>query len=1004
MSSNKSDLQPVSFSSQPVADHASSLLAMDQLLDGSVHTDRTHKMLYAQDASVYQEEPTGVVFPRTLEDLQRVVQMATQLNLSLIPRAAGTSLAGQCVGDGLVVDTGRYMNQILELNVEERWVRVQPGVILDDLNRFLAPHGLFFGPDTSTASRCMIGGMVGNNSCGSHSILYGTTRDHVLELEVVFMDGVVERISPWDDSTLNKRLQVGDALGRGLAKIDAILKEHKDLIDTHYPRKDVVRRNTGYALDELLQMSPYTEGGAPFSLNRLLCGSEGTLCLTSEIKLNLVDKPTHRAVVCAHFNSLEESLRATVIAVKHDPAAVELMDRRIMDLAQGNIEQRRNSFFVEGSPEAILAVEFYTQSQQELDEKCAALIDEFKSSDMGYAFPRVNPPDDSAVWSLRKAGLGILMGVPGDVKPVTVVEDTAVAVDVLPDYIREFSEIMDRHETQCVYYAHASVGELHLRPELNIKDPEDVDKFLSIAREVTDLVKKYGGSISGEHGDGRLRSPMLEQFYGEELAQLHRELKAAFDPHKLLNPGKIVDAAPMEESWRFIPGEETPEVETFFNWDADQGLVRAIEKCNGAGACRKRAEAGGTMCPSYMATLNEKDSTRGRANVFRHLVRENMDPREAMASEELYDVMDLCLSCKGCKSECPASVDMGKMKAEFLQHYYDAHGTPLSARLFANYGKLSKLAMLAPAMANFSFKFPLSKALMSRVMGISTQREFPAYAKRPFREIYREWEEKRALRAPDDRPVVGLYVDPFTEYTEPWIAVAATRVLDEGGYNVQLIDIEDDGRTYLSKGLIREVKPLMNANMRKAQRFMDRYPGALVVGLEPSALLTFRDEVPDLVDDALRPVAEQFASRCVLLDEFVVQMSELGEFNAQWRKDVKGEKLVLHGHCHQKSMVGLTPTVKALQLAGYDVESLKTGCCGMAGSFGYEAKHYDLSMQVGELVLFPELRKREGQVHGVVAPGTSCRHQIKDGVGQRADHPAIWLERALDRVPVKVRD
>lgn len=961
-------------------------------LDGEARFDRLHRMLYSQDASVYQEEPAGVIFPRTRRDVVRTVEMANTLGLPIIPRAAGTSLAGQCVGDGLVMDLGRHMNAILELNVEERWVRVQPGVILDDLNRYLAPHGLFFGPDTSTSNRCMIGGMIGNNSCGTHSILYGTTRDHLLELEVVFADGQVHRITPWDEAQLEEHTAKEGLLGEGLRALDALAREHDALIRERYPRPSVNRRNTGYAFDEIVDMRPYREDGKDYELARLLCGSEGTLGIVTEAKLNLVDAPREKAVVVAHFDSLQRALEATVVAVEFEPAAVELIDRRILELAAENIEQRRNRFFLEGDPDAILAVEFYRNSKEELDEACAALIEALEARTPGYAYPRIDPPQDSAVWSLRKAGLGILMGAKGDRKPVTVVEDTAVAVDVLPDYIREFAELMDKYGTQCVYYAHASVGELHLRPELNLKDAVDVEKFVGIARDVTDLVKKYGGSISGEHGDGRLRSPMLEQFYGAELTEAHRALKRAFDPNGILNPGKIVDAAPIDAMWRFEPGEETPEIATYFDWSEDFGLVRSIEKCNGAGVCRKRAEAGGTMCPSYMATLDEKDSTRGRANVFRNLIRENQDPREAMAAEELYEAMDLCISCKGCKSECPASVDMSRMKAEFLQHHHDHHGTPFRSWFFANYPRLSKLGSLAPGLSNLLSSRGPSRWLMEKVLGVAPERQLPRFAPQPFSEIYVAW-RRRAGWPSEDRPIVGLYVDPFTEYTEPEIGMAVVRVLEAAGWRVKVIPVHDDGRTYISKGLLRGAKAVLEDAIIKGRRWIDAHPDAKIVGVEPSALLTFRDEAPDLVSPIYREDALRFAERCMLLEEFIVWADEQGRFPAPWREEPVGE-IVLHGHCHQKAIVGVAPTVKALTLAGYKVTTLPTGCCGMAGSFGYEEEHYDLSMRIGELVLFPSLRKLpEGRA--IVAPGTSCRHQIKDGTGRTAHHPAIWLEWAL---------
>lgn len=963
-------------------------------LDGEARFDRLHRMLYSQDASVYQEEPAGVIFPRTRRDVVRTVELANTLGLPIIPRAAGTSLAGQCVGNGLVMDLGRHMNQILELNVEEKWVRVQPGVILDDLNRYLAPHGLFFGPDTSTSNRCMIGGMIGNNSCGTHSILYGTTRDHLLELEVVFSDGHVHRIAPWDGGELDTSLAEEGALGDGLRALDAIVKEHAEAIRERYPRPSVNRRNTGYAFDEILGMRPYTdgEGGKTFELARLLCGSEGTLGIVTEAKLNLVDAPRKKTVVVAHFDSLQRALEATVVAVEFDPAAVELIDRRILELAAENIEQRRNRFFLEGDPEAILAVEFYRDTEEELASACEALVAAFEERTPGYAYPRIDPPKASAVWSLRSAGLGILMGAKGDVKPVTVVEDTAVAVDVLPDYIRDFAEIMEKYGTQCVYYAHASVGELHLRPELNLKDRGDVEKFVGIARDVTDLVKKYGGSISGEHGDGRLRSPMLEQFYGAELTEAHRALKRAFDPNGIFNPGKIVDAAPIDHQWRFEPGEETPEVETYFDWSEDFGLVRSIEKCNGAGVCRKRAEAGGTMCPSYMATLDEKDSTRGRANVFRNLIRENQDPRGAMASEELYEAMDLCISCKGCKSECPANVDMSRMKAEFLQHHHDHHGTPFRSWFFANYPRLSKLGSMAPGLSNLLAGKGPSRWLMGKILGVAPERQLPRFAPQTFSEIYVAW-RRRVGWSSEDLPIVGLYIDPFTEYTEPEIGMSVVRVLESAGWRVKVIPVHDDGRTYISKGLLRGARAVLEDAVVKGRRWIDAHPDAKIVGVEPSALLTFRDEAPDLVGAVYREDALRFGERCMLLEEFIVWAHDRGEFGAPWREEPVGE-IVLHGHCHQKAIVGVAPTVRALELAGYTVKTLPTGCCGMAGSFGYEEEHYDLSMRIGELVLFPSLRKLpEGRA--IAAPGTSCRHQIKDGTGRTAHHPAIWLEWAL---------
>lgn len=954
--------------------------------DPVVRDDRLNRMLYAQDASVYAELPAGVAFPRHREDIQALVRLSQMTGQPLIPRGGGTSLAGQCVGDGIVVDVGRHMNEILELNVEEKWVRVQPGVILDDLNRFLAPHGLFFGPDTSTSNRCMIGGMVGNDSCGSHSIKFGITRDHVLELGTVFSDGTYERLRPWSVEELDEQCERDDVLGVGLRELRAIVDEHRDAIVEAYPPKEIIRRNTGYALDDIAFREPFGDDGL-FHLPRFLSGSEGTLAFTTEVKLNLVDAPTKKLLVCAHFDDLMEALNATVTAVGHDPAAVELMDRPILERTAQNIEQRENRFFVEGDPDAILVVEFYRDTDEELEEAAEALIASFEEQDLGYSFPIVRPPEDKKVWELRKAGLGLLMGEPGDTKAVSIIEDTAVPVRKLPAYVADMQRLMKTYDTETVYYAHASVGELHIRPKLNIKTKEGIEKFEGIGRDVAKLVREYDGSLSGEHGDGRVRAPFIEEFYGEEVYELHRRVKAAFDPENIFNPGKIVDPEPIDTDLRFEPGREVPEVETVFDWSSDLGLVRAVEKCNGAGACRKPAEAGGTMCPSYMVTKDEKDTTRGRANVFRNLLLDG--PDTAMTDPVLYEAMDLCLSCKGCKRECPANVDMARLKAEFLQHYWDENGTPLSALFFGYYGLASRLASIAPGLANFFMTFALTRWIINTLGDIAPERQLPAYAKQRFHTWWRS--RKTPSLDGDDSDIVWLYIDPFTEYTEPEIAIAAVEVLEGCGRRVELFDVDDDGRTFLSKGLVRQAKKLTNRHLRNVRGALRSHPDRPVIGLEPSALLSFRDEWSDLADDDLKEAAGSLAGRSVLLDEYLARELDADRLDVEWNG---GRRVLFHGHCHQKAIVGTEPTEKILEAAGYEVVTLQTGCCGMAGSFGYEKKHYDLSMKVGELALFPALRD-EPKDTLVCAPGTSCRHQIADGVDRTAVHPAILLRDAL---------
>jgi len=964
--------------------------AAREQVNGEVRTDRLYRRLYAQDASIYEREPTGVAYPRDADDLRSVVEFAHQFGIPLIPRGGGTSLAGQCVGEGLVVDIGRHMDEILEVDADEGWVRVQPGVVLDDLNRHLESVGLMFGPDTSTADQCQIGGMIGNNSCGSHSVYYGTTRDHVLEVDLVLSDGTRVSVEPWNTESYRARRERDDRLGEILRALEGELAEHGELIRERYPRPDLLRRNTGYALDVLLDRQPHDPDGKPFSLLPLICGSEGTLGMVTEAKLNLVERPETNLLVCAHFESLNRALRATVHAVEHDPAAVELMDQRILRLTEEHPEQKKNRFFVEGDPGAILVIEVYGDSPEDVEARADGIVDDLKESGLGYAFPRVEPPDDDRVWKLRKAGLGMLMGIKGDRKPVTVVEDTAVGLGDLPDYVSDFSDVMERYGTQCVYYAHASVGELHLRPELNLKDRDDAETFVEIAEDVVDLVRSYDGSLSGEHGDGRVRSQLLEKYYGTEIVDLFGRVKGLFDPDGLLNPGTIVDPEPIDQAWRVEPGEPTPELDTYFDWSEDAGLVRAVEKCNGAGVCRKNAEAGGTMCPSYMATQDELDTTRGRANVFRQLLQ-GEEPATAFESDELREALDLCLSCKACKTECPAGVDMARMKAEFSQQHYDREGgPPRSASFFGRFREHAEWAAVWPWLANAMIQFALIRWIVDWWYDLAPERSLPTFAGEPFTDWF---EHHDSLSSEDARGTVWLYVDPFTEFNEPEVGRAAVRVLEAGGYRVERLPVDDDGRTHISKGLVREARELSESNLAELAPLFDEHPDRPVVGLEPSALLTFRDETPDLIDGSLAGTAEELAGRAHLFEEFVAEACEAGKFGDPWKSGEAGA-VRLHGHCHQKALVGNEPTERALEIAGYDVETIPSGCCGMAGSFGYEAGHYEVSMEIGELVLFPAVRDTEPEA-AIAAPGTSCRHQIADGTEREAEHPARLMERAL---------
>ncbi len=954
-------------------------------IEGELRTDELHRRLYAQDASVYQAMPLGVVRPRGREDIVAIVRHAAEHGVPLIPRAAGTSLAGQCVGTGLVVDVSRHMTAILEVDPDERWVRVQPGVILDDLNDALKPHGLMFGPETSTSNRCMIGGMIGNNAAGSHSIVTGTTRDNVIELEAVLADGSVARFGDVDEDELSVLRRRDDRLGTVYRELLEIVDGHREVIAERYPKPEIIRRNNGYALDLLARRAPVAEDGPPWSLVPLLCGSEGTLALVTEAKLRLIPRPRGNLLVAAHFETLDEGTRGTVMALQHAPSAVELFDGKVLELSKANREAARNRWWVEGDPGSVLAVEFYDDDADRLRQRAEGLIAAYRDAGMGYAFPVIESAKVPQVWAVRKAGLGLLTGVKGDRKPLTVIEDVAVAPADLPEYVRRMEALMQRWGKEAVYYGHASVGELHVRPALSLRDERDLEVFRGMAAEVAELAAEFHASLAGEHGVGRLRGSFLERYLGSEIYALLRRVKRAFDPDGILNPGKVVDVPPIDQDLRTTPAFRVPEIATHLDWSADQGLLRSAEKCNGAGACRKSAGRG-TMCPSYMATREELHSTRGRANILRQVLSGG-DPEAGLGSEQLYEAMELCLSCKGCATECPSSVDVARMKAEFLQHHHDQHGTPLSALVLGQFGRFAAMARFTPGLASWLGNTGLAK----KVLGVDARREVPAFAAETFQ---RWWRRRGGAQGAGDRGEVVLFVDEFTNYTEPAVGVAAVEFLEAAGYRLIVEDGLDSGRTHLSKGLVRKAKQVFQRSVAALHPYAAR--GLPIVGLEPSAILGFRDEAPDLMDgDEQRAQARLVGEHALQFDEFVAREREAGRLDGLRFRDDAPTRFLLHGHCHQKTLSGTGATHQALQLIpGAEVEEIPSGCCGMAGSFGYH--HYDVSMAVGELVLFPAVREADdGTV--VVAPGTSCRHQIHDGTERTALHPAQVLRDALLR-------
>ncbi|GAB4129060.1 MAG: FAD-binding and (Fe-S)-binding domain-containing protein [Raineya sp.] len=966
--------------------HSQHLEDLKKTLSGEFFYDDTMRRLYATDASVYRQLPLAVAYPKNAEDLKKLLAFARKYKTPLIPRTAGTSLAGQVVGTGIVVDVSKHFTSILEVNEKERWVRLQPGVIRNDLNAFLKSYNLFFGPETATQTRAMVGGMVGNNSCGSNSIVYGSTREHVLEVKGFLANGeeVVFKAESSPKGNIAEKL------------LHLLSNTHKQkLIKENFPKASIPRRNTGYALDILLDTKIFDKNSShDFNIAKLICGSEGTLMLITELKLNLVEMPpTHKILVCVHTNSVDEALRANLVAIKYNPSASELIDHYILECTKTNIQQQQNRFFVQGDPKAILAVELFGNNLEEVHQKAQAMITEMKNEQLGFHFPLVEGEDIPKVWALRNAGLGLLSNLAGDAKPVCFVEDTAVDVQDLPEYIREFNEILKKYDKYSVHYAHAGTGELHLRPILNLKDEKDRKIFRAIAQETAELVKKYKGSLSGEHGDGRVRGEFIKMMVGEECYELFREVKHIFDPENILNPHKIVDTLPMDTDLRYESGQKTKEIPTIFSFEKEKGILRLAEKCNGSGDCRKTEVTGGTMCPSYMATRNEKDTTRARANILREILTHSTK-KNPFDSEQIKEVMDLCLSCKGCKSECPSNVDVGKMKAEFLQHYYDANGIPFRTKLIANFTKSSRLASKFPRLYNFFVQNAFTSSVFKKIAGFAPKRSLPTLHK----QTLRKWFDKNRHKTQDKRHKtlgkVILFCDEFTNFNDVEVGIKTIELLEALGYQIQMPVCEESGRTYLSKGLLREAKKLAHKNIEIFKNLVSE--NSVLVGIEPSTILSFRDEYLDLADEEHKADAEKIAKHTYLLDEFLANEIDKGNIKAEQFTEEK-KILKLHGHCHQKALSNLVYTKKVLSLPkNYQMQLIRSGCCGMAGSFGYEKEHYEVSMKVGELILFPEVRKADENTI-VVASGTSCRHQIKDGTGKTSYHLAEVMWQALKK-------
>ncbi|QRM90389.1 FAD-binding protein [Lacinutrix sp. WUR7] len=964
-------------------------LLNDSLL-GELFYDDLLKSIYATDASVYRKLPLAVAFPKNENDIKLLIAFAKENNTSLIPRTAGTSLAGQCVGEGIVVDVSKYFTKIISVNESAQTVTVQPGVVRDSLNNYLKPFGLFFGPNTSTSNRCMIGGMVGNNSSGTTSIQYGVTRDKVLELHTILSDGSDVVFTELSSEAFKDKTKLDTLEGNIYTSLySELASEAVQLqIKNEFPNPEIHRRNTGYAMDELIKASIFSSSSANFNMCKLLSGSEGTLAFTTQITLKLdVLPPTENIMVAAHFNSVADCLKSVTVVMQHNLHTCEMMDKTILDLTKHNKTQEENRQFIQGDPEAILMCEIKGNTINEAKKQAESLIKAIENQGLSYANPLLLGVDIDKAVELRKAGLGLLGNMIGDKKTVACIEDTAVALPDLANYIEDFTALMKTYNQKAVYYAHAGAGELHLRPILNLKKKEDVILFRKITTDVAKLVKKYNGSMSGEHGDGIVRAEFIPLMIGPVNYEILKRIKATFDPENIFNPGKIVDAYPMDESLRYQPDRVESVIETILDFSKSEGILRETEKCNGSGDCRKLPEFGGTMCPSYRATRNEKDTTRARANALREFLT-NSDKPNKFNHQELKQVFDLCLSCKACSSECPSSVNVASLKAEFQYQYQKENGVSIRTKLFAYNNQLNQFGSHFPKLTNFMFSNAFTASLLKKSFGIAKERSLPLISSKSLSKLF----QNTIIQKVDENNIKTVYLfnDEFTNFLDTPIGVDAISLLTDLNYKVKLINHEESGRTFISKGLLKQAKNVANKNVTIFKDLITVETPLL--GIEPSAILTFKDEYMKLVDDKVS--AEKIAKNTFLIEEFIQQEIKLGNIKAsQFTKEAKTIKF--HGHCHQKAQASQLSSFAVLNLPeNYKVTIIPSGCCGMAGSFGYEKEHYDVSMQIGEQTLFPAVRKASKETV-ISANGTSCRHQIKDGTQRQALHPITILKEAL---------
>jgi FAD/FMN-containing dehydrogenase/Fe-S oxidoreductase len=936
---------------------------------GEVYFDQKMRGLYSTDASNYRIEPVAVFTPLNEDDVILAVNICRKHKVTVLPRGGGTSLGGQTVGHSLIIDFSKHMNAIVEVNREEKWARVQPGVVRDNLNDVLAKENLLFAPDPATTSRANVGGMIGNNTAGTKSILYGKTVDHVLEVKILLSDGEILHLKNLSPQHYQAQCQISGRHGEILSKVQDIVEPLHDEIKAQYPK--VMRNVMGYNLNEFVDTTDW-------NLAKLFCGSEGTLGTLLEAKVNLVDLPKHAIVCIVHFSTLKEAVKAVEPIVAHGPSAVEILDHDVIHLAQKNLQLAPLCEFFEGDPEAMLIVEFYGDTKKAVDQKVVDLIEDLKSKELGFAYPiRSDGAGMARVWEVRKNGLGIMLGRKGDAKPSPFIEDAAVPLNHLPDYIDLILKYCASLDVPVSMYAHASVGLIHVRPILDLRKQLDIDKMNKIAQRSFELIKSYGGSLCGEHGDGLVRSPFIETFYGPKIYNAFKEIKMLFDPLNLMNPGKIIDSEPMDHHLRYGTEYQPKAMKTEFHYLDDGSFGQAVEMCTGVGACRQTLA--GTMCPSFRATRDEADSTRGRANALRLAMAGDWGP-DGMQSKALFDTLDLCLSCKACKSECPSNVDVAKLKSEFLQQYRDKHGTTVRDGFIKNsHSMAEKFSGRLSPLINRLQKTILFRKILEKVAKIDSRRILPDFS----RELFEKWFNKYDQGNIKYEKKVVLFDDTYIRFHEPQVGVSAVELLNSCGYEVILAKAGCCQRPRISNGFLKLAKEAGLKTIKGLDGYIQE--GLKVVVCEPSCASALVDDLPDLIGD--RDLRDRIKANVLMIDVFLYEEITAGRLEVKFKPIV--DQVIYHGHCHQKALFGTT-AMKTLyeKTEGLSCSEIQAGCCGMAGSFGYEKEHYDLSMKIGEDRLFPAIRN-DNKKSTVVACGFSCRHQIESGTQVK---PVHWVE------------